>query len=71
MRDVFVTYLLFEIEYQKDIRNGTFNDFDYKWKQGQIDLLQSIIDDLMGIQPPSTLEWALAFIREMEEHYAE
>lgn len=69
MKDVFITYLLFEIEHQKDIRDGTFNDFDYRWKQGQIDLLKSIIDDLLGIQPQSTLESALAFIKEMEEDY--
>jgi hypothetical protein len=45
----FITYLLLNIEWNKQIRDEAFNDFDRRWKQGQIDLLQGIIDEMLGI----------------------
>lgn len=66
MIEVFVTYLLFEIEYQKDIRDGTFNNEDYRWKQGQIDYVQGMIDNLLGTEL-SNLDIAMKVYNEMVE----
>ena len=46
----FITYLLLNIEWNKSIRDESFNDFDKRWKQGQIDMLQTIIDEMLGIK---------------------
>ena len=46
----FITYLLLNIEWNKQIRDESFNDFDKRWKQGQIDMLQTIIDEMLGIK---------------------
>ncbi len=46
----FITYLLLNIEWNKSIRDESLNDFDRRWKQGQIDLLQGMIDEMMGIK---------------------
>ncbi len=42
----FITYLLLNIEWNKSIRNASLNDFDWCWKQGQIDLLQRMLEEL-------------------------
>lgn len=47
MNDVMM-YLLFEIERQKDIRDTCITVYDRNWKQGHIDLLQSIFNDVIG-----------------------
>lgn len=43
----FAMYILFEIEYQLDIRDQCLTVYDREWKQGQIDLLQNILKPLM------------------------
>ena len=43
----FAMYILFEIEYQLDIRDSCLTVYDREWKQGQIDLLQNILKPLM------------------------
>ena len=43
----FAMYILFEIEYQLDIRDKCLTVYDREWKQGQIDLLQNILKPLM------------------------
>lgn len=56
MMDVTAIYLELCILWNKDIRNNSFNDFDRRWKQGQIDLLQGMLDEIDGIVKPSLLE---------------
>ncbi len=46
MEDV-LTYLLFEIEFQKDIRDTTMTEYDRSWKQGHVDLIQRIVNDFI------------------------
>ena len=48
--DVFAMYLEFSILWHKDIRDASFNDFDRDWKQGQINLLQGMVDELDSIE---------------------
>ena len=43
----FAMYILFEIEFQLDIRDQCLTVYDREWKQGQIDLLQNILKPLM------------------------
>jgi hypothetical protein len=43
----FAMYILFEIEYQKDIKTECLTVYDQQWKQGQINLLQNILKPLM------------------------
>ena len=64
----FITYLLLHIELNKQIRDESFNDFDRRWKQGQIDLLQDIIDDLLGIRV-NHMDKILLLMKEIEEAY--
>ena len=46
----FITYLLLNIEWNKQIRDECFNDFDFCHKQGQIDVLNGILDEMLGIE---------------------
>lgn len=39
-------YLDLSIEYHKDIRDTSYNDYDKKWKQGQIDMLSKMIMEI-------------------------
>jgi hypothetical protein len=64
--DAFAMYLEFSILWHKDIRDGAFNDFDRRWKQGQMDLLQSMVDEIDGIQGPSWIDTAFSIAEEME-----
>ena len=43
----FAMYILFEIEYQLDIRDQCLTVYDREWKQGHIDLLKNILKPLM------------------------
>ena len=43
----FGMYVLFEIEYQLDIREQCITAYDREWKQGHIDLLHNILKPLM------------------------
>ena len=54
--DVTAIYLELCILWNKDIYDNSFNDFDRRWKQGQIDLLQGMLDEIDGIVKPSLLE---------------
>jgi len=65
--DAFAMYLEFSILWHKDVRDSSFNDFDRRWKQGQIDLLQSMVDEIDGIQKPSAIEIAFSIAEEMED----
>ena len=51
--DDFAIYLELSILWHKDIRDSAHNDFDRRWKQGQIDLLQDLLDDIDGKVRPS------------------
>jgi hypothetical protein len=69
-RDAFAIYLELCILWNKDIRDNSFNDFDRRWKQGQIDLLQQMLDEVDGIKQPTLQEIIFAdyeLINEMEE----
>ena len=46
----FIVYLLLNIEWNKSIRDESFNDFDRRHKQGQIDVLNGILDEMLGIK---------------------
>ena len=64
----FITYLLLNIEWHEQIRDEAFNDFDRRWKQGQIDLLQRMADDLLGTGLEySILDQILIMMKDMEK----
>jgi hypothetical protein len=65
--DAFAIYLELCILWHKDIRDNSFNDFDRKWKQGQIDLLQSMVNEIDGVIEPSVLDTILLMMEEMGE----
>lgn len=65
--DAFAIYLELSILWHKDIMDASYNDFDRRWKQGQIDLLQSMVNEIDGIPEKSAIELALEFIQEMED----
>lgn len=46
--NVTAMYLELCILWNIDIRDNSLNEFDRKWKQGQIDLLQRMLDDIDG-----------------------
>lgn len=58
--------LEFEIKWHEDIRNESFNDFDWRWKDGQMRMLQSLVDEIDGIKVPSMLERILLDMEEIE-----
>jgi hypothetical protein len=66
----FITYLLLNIEWNKQIRDESFNDFDKRWKQGQIDMLQTIIDEMLGIKYDH-MEKILLLMEEIQEAFNE
>jgi hypothetical protein len=49
-------YLEFEIHYHKDIKESSHSQEDKRWKQGQIDLLQRMVNEIDGIPEPTLLE---------------
>jgi hypothetical protein len=49
-KDVILNYLEFEILWHTDIMNSSFSLEDRKWKQGQIDLLKRMLDEVMGVK---------------------
>ena len=51
--DDFAIYLELSILWHKDVRDSCHNDFDRSWKQGQMDLLQDLLDDIDGKERPS------------------
>lgn len=71
-KDAFAMYLEFSILWHKDIRDTSFNDFDRDWKQGQINLLQGMVDEIDGVQEPSWIDLAILMAEEMkssDEYY--
>lgn len=64
--DSFAIYLELSILWHKDIRDAAHNDFDRRWKQGQIDLLQGMVDEIDGIQGPTWVDLAMLMAEEME-----
>lgn len=65
----FLIYMLLNIEWNKQIRDEAFNDFDKRWKQGQIDLLQMMLDEMLGINYDH-MEKIILLMEEIEEAYA-
>lgn len=65
-KNTFAIYLELCIEWNKEIRDNSRNDFDRKWKQGQIDLLQEMVDEIDGIVKPTFIEKMIIMMREME-----
>jgi hypothetical protein len=49
-------YLEFEILWHKDIKESSHSQDDKRWKQGQIDLLQRMVNEIDGIPEPTLLE---------------
>jgi hypothetical protein len=66
----FITYLLLNIEWNKQIRDESFNDFDKRWKQGQIDLIQMMLDEMLGIEYDH-MEKIVLLMEEIEEAFNE
>lgn len=59
-------YLEFNILWHMDILAKCHNDFDRSWKQGQVNLLQDMVDELDGV--PSVSYNAVAwFLKKMED----
>jgi len=69
-KDIFAIYLELCILWHKDIRDSAFNDFDRRWKQGQIDLLQEMLDEIDGVVKPSLVDEILAISKKIEKYYA-
>jgi|Laugrespbdmm15sd_2_1035082.scaffolds.fasta_scaffold265903_2 hypothetical protein len=44
-----VIYLELMIAWHKDILATTYNDFDRKWKQGQIDMLSNMVQEIDSV----------------------
>jgi len=49
-------YLEFEILWHKDIKESSISQEDKRWKQGQIDLLQRMVNEIDGIPEPTLIE---------------
>ncbi len=49
-KDIILNYLEFEILWHTDIMNSSFSLEDRKWKQGQIDLLKRMHDEVVGVK---------------------
>ena len=60
-------YLEFEIHYHRDIKELSISQEDKRWKQGQIDLLQRMVNEIDGIQTPTLLERILEIGKWMDE----
>ena len=68
-KTVFAMYLELCIHWNADIRDASFNDSDRRWKQGQIDMLQTMVDEIDGIVKPSWIEEIFKIAKEMELEY--
>lgn len=64
----FITYLLLEIKRHEQIRDESDYYFDKSWKQAQIDLLQDMIDDMLGIRV-DLMDKILLMVEEIEEAF--
>jgi hypothetical protein len=59
-------YLEFEILYNRDIRDSSISQEDKRWKQGQIDLLQKMVNEMDGIYQQSLVEVLMKNMKDME-----
>ena len=59
-------YLEFEILWNKDIRDSAITQEDKRWKQGQIDMLQKMVNEMDGIYQPSLVEVLMKNMKDME-----
>lgn len=59
-------YLEFELLWNKDIRDSAITQEDKRWKQGQIDLLQKMVNEMDGIYQPSLVEVLMKNMKDME-----
>ena len=64
--NVAAMYLEFEILWNKDIRDSAITQEDKRWKQGQIDLLQKMVNEMDGIYQPSLVEVLMKNMKDME-----
>lgn len=64
--NVTAMYLEFEILWNKDIRDSAITQEDKRWKQGQIDLLQRMVNEIDGIYQPSAVEILMKNMKDME-----
>jgi hypothetical protein len=61
-------YLEFEILHNRDIRDSSISNSDQMWKQGQIDLLQKMVNEMDGIYQPSLVEVLMKNMKDMEHN---
>ena len=64
--NVTAMYLEFEILWNKDIRDSAITQEDKRWKQGQIDMLQKMVNEMDGIYQPSLVEVLMKNMKDME-----
>ncbi len=64
--NVTAMYLEFEILWNRDIRDSAITQEDKRWKQGQIDLLQKMVNEMDGIYQPSLVEVLMKNMKDME-----
>lgn len=64
--NITAAYLEFEILYHRDIRDSAITQEDKRWKQGQIDLLQRMVNDIDGIYQSSAVEILMKNMKDME-----
>ena len=64
--NITAAYLEFEILHNRDIRDSAITQEDKRWKQGQIDLLQRMVNDMDGIYQPSAVEILMKNMKDME-----
>lgn len=58
--------LEFEIKWHEDVRDNSHNDFDRRWKDGQISVLQRMVNDIDGIKEPSVVDQIMDMMEEIE-----
>lgn len=66
-KDIFAIYLELCILWHKDIRDSSRNTWDREWKQGQIDLLQEMVDEVDGVEKQSLLHRILELADKIEK----
>ena len=67
--NITAAYLEFEILHNRDIRDSAITQEDKRWKQGQIDLLQKMVNDIDGIYQPSAVEILMKNMKDMKWNY--
>jgi hypothetical protein len=64
--NITAAYLEFEILHNRDIRDSSISNSDQMWKQGQIDLLQKMVNEMDGIYGPSLVDILLKNMEDMK-----